>query len=131
LQLLLTLKSRYIRVHKPSVAVQKDARRSYRVGNRPFVKKSDRPFPHPRPSACICGSKVRSPHLLYWIYCIERSSKYKPHLMTHIQYQSAIASPETLENSLTLWVTRVPCSDTAVPAIKTSIGPMGVTCCSN
>ena len=26
----------------------------------PFVKKSDRPFPHPRPSACICGSKVRS-----------------------------------------------------------------------
>jgi len=25
------------------------------------VKKGDRPFPHPRPSACICGSKARSP----------------------------------------------------------------------
>ncbi|MEG5136691.1 hypothetical protein QUB52_08820 [Microcoleus sp. A6-C6] len=25
------------------------------------VKKRSRPFPHPRPSACICGSKVRSP----------------------------------------------------------------------
>jgi hypothetical protein len=25
------------------------------------VKKGDRPFPHPHPSACICGSKVRSP----------------------------------------------------------------------
>ncbi|MCW6053919.1 hypothetical protein K4039_28675 [Lyngbya sp. CCAP 1446/10] len=24
------------------------------------VKKRSRPYPHPRPSACICGSKVRS-----------------------------------------------------------------------
>ncbi|MEG5059551.1 hypothetical protein QUB60_16520 [Microcoleus sp. A2-C5] len=25
------------------------------------VQKGDRPFPHPRPSTCICGSKGRSP----------------------------------------------------------------------
>ena len=41
-----------IRVHQRVSAVQKC--------DRPFVKKSDRPYPHPRPSACICGSKVRS-----------------------------------------------------------------------
>ena len=45
LQLLLTLKSRYIRVHKPSVAVQKYARAKLSLFvNRPFVKKSDRPY---------------------------------------------------------------------------------------
>jgi len=42
-----------IRVHPRASAVQKS--------DRPYVKKSDRPFPHPRPSACICGSKERSP----------------------------------------------------------------------
>jgi len=41
-----------IRVHPRASAVQKC--------DRPYLKKSDRPFPHPRPSACICGSKVRS-----------------------------------------------------------------------
>jgi hypothetical protein len=41
-----------IRVHPRPSAVQKS--------DRPFVKKIDRPFPHPRPSACICGSKERS-----------------------------------------------------------------------
>jgi len=41
-----------IRVHQRASAVQKCDR---------CVKKSDRPFPHPRPSAWICGSKVRSP----------------------------------------------------------------------
>ncbi len=45
-----------IRVHQPASAVQKF--------DRPFVKKSDRHFLHPHPSACISGSKVRStfPH---------------------------------------------------------------------
>jgi len=41
-----------IRVHQRASAVQKS--------DRPYVKKSDRPFPHPRPSVCICGSKERS-----------------------------------------------------------------------
>ena len=41
-----------IRVHPRVSAVQKC--------DRPFVKKSDRPSPHPRPSAYICGSKERS-----------------------------------------------------------------------
>jgi len=34
--------------------------RRNRKSDRPYVKKCDRPFPHPRPSAYICGSKVRS-----------------------------------------------------------------------
>ncbi|MEO9124593.1 MAG: hypothetical protein ABI262_07885 [Microcoleus sp.] len=42
-----------IRVHPRVSAVQKC--------DRPYVKKRSRPFPHPRPSACICGSKERSP----------------------------------------------------------------------
>jgi len=41
-----------IRIHQRVSAVQKC--------DRPYVKKSDRPFPHPRLSACIRGSKVRS-----------------------------------------------------------------------
>jgi hypothetical protein len=68
-----------IRVHQRVSAVQKCDRPVRQKESSPFppsasirvylrfkraisrcVKKSDRPFPHPRPSACISGSKVRS-----------------------------------------------------------------------
>ena len=66
-----------VRVHLRISAVQK--------GDRPYVKKSDRPFPHPRPSACICGSKVRpspsqilyhSDHIFRCVNLIEQNQSF-------------------------------------------------------